>query len=38
MLFSSFVACPARSLDRLESARDVLLWVIASAGGLCAVL
>lgn len=36
MLFSHFHASPARSLDRLESARDVTLWVILSAGGITA--
>ena len=33
MLFSSFHASPARNLDRLESTRDVTLWLIMSAGG-----
>jgi hypothetical protein len=36
MLFSHFHACPARSLDRLESTRDVILWVILSTGGMTA--
>lgn len=38
MLFSHFHACPARSIDRLESTRDVILWVILSAGGMTAYL
>ncbi len=33
MLFSPYHADPARSLDRLESTRDVVLWLIMSVGG-----
>ncbi len=33
MLFSNFHASPARALDRLESTRDVTLWLIMSVGG-----
>jgi hypothetical protein len=38
MLFSNFHASPARSIDRLESTRDVTLWLIMSAGGVWAFL
>lgn len=38
MLFSHFTDSPARTLERLETTRDLVLWMILSAGGLCAFL
>lgn len=38
MLFSHFTESPARALERLETTRDLVLWMILSAGGICAFL
>lgn len=36
MLFSHFTDCPARALERLETQRDLVLWMIVSVGGIAA--
>jgi hypothetical protein len=38
MIFSPFSPCLARDLDRLESTRDVVLWLIMSTGAFLAFI
>ncbi|MEZ4448689.1 MAG: hypothetical protein R3B09_04350 [Nannocystaceae bacterium] len=38
MLFSHFTECPARALERLETTRDLVLWMILSVGGIAVFL